>query len=123
MAIVAGYTFLAHPAKHISLLGELHKGLGFLISSIGATRILDVVFVTYRSGDSSVGKGAVVGGPWNFLGSYAGISAGLFIITANEETADRLAGLGVHGATVFMGLLAASMAVLGCKWIILLRIG
>jgi hypothetical protein len=114
VAIIAGYTFLAHPAKHISLLGELHKGLGVLVSGIGVTRILDVVFVVYRGGDSS-GYSRTVSGPWNFLGSYAGISAGLFIMTANDELTVGLVEMGVHAASVFMGLLALSMTVLGCK--------
>jgi hypothetical protein len=83
-----------HPQKDNSIVGSLHVGLGFLIVSIGVSRVLDVASVHHRQDKMEGANG--ISGPWNFLASFLGISAGLFII-------------------VFMGLLAVGMGILGCK--------
>jgi len=89
----------------------LHFGLGFLIVSIGVARVLDVASVHYSPDKKEGGNG--ISGPWNFLASFLGITAGLFIIAANEEQSRMLMTMGVDSGSVFMGLLAVGMGILG----------
>jgi hypothetical protein len=102
-----------HPQKDNSIVGSLHVGLGFLIVSIGVTRVLDVASVHHRQDKMEGANG--ISGPWNFLASFLGISAGLFIIAANEEQSRMVMNMGVDSGSVFMGLLAVGMGILGCK--------
>jgi hypothetical protein len=103
-----------HPQKDNSTVGSLHVGLGFLIVSIGVTRVLDVASVHYRQDKMEGANG--ISGLWNFLASFLGISAGLFIIAANEEQSRMLMDMGVDSGSVFMGLLAVGMGILVCKF-------
>jgi uncharacterized membrane protein len=101
-----------HPQKDNNIMGSLHLGLGFLIVSIGVTRVLDVVSVHYST--DKVRENSV-SGPWNFLAAFLGIISGLFIIAANEEQSWMLIDMGVDVGSVFMGLFAVGMGILGCK--------
>jgi hypothetical protein len=102
-----------HPQKDNNIVGSLHLGLGFLIVGIGVTRVLDVASVHYHQDEKQ--EKTDISGAWNFLASFLGISAGLFIIAANEEQSRMLMDMGVDSGSVFMGLLAVGMGFLGCK--------
>jgi hypothetical protein len=82
--------------------------------SIGVTRVLDVASVHYGQDKMEGANG--ISGLWNFLASFLGISAGLFIIAANEEQSRMLMDMGVDSGSVFMGLLAVGMGILVCKF-------
>jgi hypothetical protein len=118
--LVAGYTFLSHPAKQNHILSALHQALGWLNAGIGICRTLDVVFVTYlmqiqtlhsRTGNDGTG----LKGPWNALASFLGITVGIITMVANEEQAEMLEDSGLQVSSVLMVLLAMGMGVIGCK--------
>jgi hypothetical protein len=113
VAAIAGYTFIVHPQKDNNIVGSLHLGLGFLIAGIGVARVLDVASTHY--GQDKKEDVNSISGPWNFLASFLGISAGLFIIAANEEQSRMLMDMEVDFGSVFMGLFAVGMGILGCK--------
>jgi hypothetical protein len=112
VSLIAGYTFLSHPAKHDHILSSLHASVGFLIASIGTCRIIEVACVIYSRNQIN---NSSIRGPWNMLSSFLGVSAGIVIMTANEEQAAFFAKYEVNTESILMGVFAMAIAVLGCK--------
>lgn len=101
------------------MLTALHQAIGLLNTGIGICRILDVVFVLYRTSKQSrsVKNKEAIGlrGPWNVLASFMGITVGIITMAANEEQAEMLNKCGIRMTTLFMAVAAVGISVMGCK--------
>lgn len=99
VSALAGYTFLIHsqdPAYQ--LLGDLHRGIGFLLCGVGVCIIVGVAFAFYQQEKEALNPFA---SPWAHVASFLGVSAGLVIMSASTEEAALLDKMGVGVVSCF----------------------